>query len=179
MSKYSIFGMDSSVCFKIGGTALSFCAISTSIYALKEFISKNHWANNKLFSYSDSSIRENYTIENMIDRKEILICVTKKELEAMDEQEKTNFFNRFTYRENNLIEKVFKDCVENGKSVYLSCIPNVGDDTLYINDVFESFEELDGWKSHLKFATFAQRSMIAFLILGCSFISFNLGKTKQ
>lgn len=168
----------SSTYLDIIGSALSVCAVVTSIGALRDIMQKNHWANNEPLLYLDPSIRKNYTIENMVDGKEVLIYVTKKELETMDEQGKADFLERFTFNDETLAKSLF-DCICNKRSFYLSGIPNIGDGKFCIYNVTEYFETLNMLKCAEKIRTFTKQSIISFLIFGCAFMSFKIGRTLK
>lgn len=140
---------------------------------------KNHWANNKPLLHSDPSIKENYTVKNMIDGKEVLIYVTKEELETMDDQGKINFLKRFTFSNGSLMNFLVVNYVDKKCSFYVSGIPNIENGTFHIVNVSDSFAELNDRKYHDKIITFTERSIISFLMIGCAFMSFKIGKTLK
>lgn len=179
MSKNLITNVFASTNLHILGQTLCVCSIGTCTYSLMELV-KNNWANEKILSLLDLlSITDYYSTKNLIGKEEVLVCVTKKDLENMDEQEKANFVALFTYCEDNRIKRLFDDYVKNGESFYLSCVPNIGDGTFHINNISKDFEYLDICKNIQKYKTVNRRAMLAFLMLGCACMTFSLSKVLK
>lgn len=161
------------------GQTLCVYAIGAGAYTLVELAKKNNWANKRILSLLDLlSINDHYSTENLIEKDDILVCVTKKDLETMDEQEKANFLALFTYCDDDLVKK-FNNYVKNGQSFYLSCVPNIGDGTFHINNVSDSFEYLDMCKNSQKYRIAKNRIMFSYLIVGCAWMAFSFSKTLK
>lgn len=112
------------------------------------FFGKITWLNKKPYVIkelsSDTGI-DNYSIQNVIDQDEVLVCITKNELEKMSLDEKAKLLEMFIVDENvfetcelsseqikHLRQLTFKECVDNSIPLYLSCIPNINDGTFTV-----------------------------------------------
>lgn len=111
------------------------------------------WFNKKIYTIDELSTSTQtstqtvinwvgYTVENINNRDEVLICVRKNDLENMKPEEKAKLFIDLSPGQNKWLERlILEEYITNSTTFYLSCVPVIGEnDGVIIKDFGENIE---------------------------------------
>lgn len=111
------------------------------------------WFNKKIYTIEELSTQnptstpapincDGYTVENMKNQDEVLICVRKNDLEKMKPEEKARLFINLSPGRARWLERLMlEEYIINPTTFYLSCVPAIDkDNTIMINDFGENIE---------------------------------------
>lgn len=152
--------MNSKKLTTVGTTLLAYGIGTGLMFASSSFSRKIIWANTKPCTINEllsNRATVNYSIQNMIDQDEILVHITKSELEEMSIEEKNKLSKLFIMGEgvfetrellsDQTKQLTFEECVNNSIPLYLSCIPNIDDGTFTVKYFSRDFNHLYKIKS--------------------------------
>lgn len=127
--------------------------ISLAVKALWLNSQEITWFNKKIYSIDElttltptsnqTSIHwDGYTVENMKNQDEVLICVRKNDLEEMKPEEKARIFTDLSPGQARWLERlILEEYITNSTTFYLSCVPDIDkNNSAVIKDFGENIE---------------------------------------